>query len=398
LEVDAGRTKGHRGMSSEPYDPESGHCPSCTAPIVLPSFRYCAWCGFYLLESVVDGFEPERWRRRRNETPPDLEDEHLRIVLLRGEDPAYWQPPEELGGIATNRVDKMDQGTDSPPLIDDRPRVFGSPICDNCKHEMEYGYRRCDAFPEPGGIPEEIWKGDNGHTEPYQGDHGIRFEPRGSPLSKKFGGRLDDGERLTEKDIERALSAGDGLVKKCPRCGSQAVIPIVYGLPAPELVRKAEAGEVVLGGCEYDPSYPIYACRDCGEQWNQPRASGQRKTREAPKVGNAPLIDFNAGYYMYPVSICRGYWAKYPIVEGLNHEEISSRDKWISDVLFRRNTEWFDWISKKYMEPDYSDVLRILIRDHGIFLEEFFQQETRPSVTERFTEHPLTLSTAIHNY
>lgn len=32
----------------------------------------------------------------------------------------------------------------------------------------------CRAF--PGGIPDEIAHGNNPHTEPYPGDHGIQFE------------------------------------------------------------------------------------------------------------------------------------------------------------------------------------------------------------------------------
>ena len=33
----------------------------------------------------------------------------------------------------------------------------------------------CEAFPD--GIPDEIAYGDNPHTSPFPGDHGIRFEP-----------------------------------------------------------------------------------------------------------------------------------------------------------------------------------------------------------------------------
>lgn len=49
-----------------------------------------------------------------------------------------------------------------------------SPICTLCKHLHLDGERICTAF--PGGIPLEIWRGENDHTEPWPGDHGIRFE------------------------------------------------------------------------------------------------------------------------------------------------------------------------------------------------------------------------------
>lgn len=38
---------------------------------------------------------------------------------------------------------------------------------------MNSGIPVCAAFPD--GIPKEIWRGDNNHTKPYQGDHGIQF-------------------------------------------------------------------------------------------------------------------------------------------------------------------------------------------------------------------------------
>ena len=56
-----------------------------------------------------------------------------------------------------------------------------SPICDLCVHLDLRAARNCAAFPE--GIPPEIWEGKNSHTEPYPGDHGIRFEDARAPVA-----------------------------------------------------------------------------------------------------------------------------------------------------------------------------------------------------------------------
>lgn len=58
--------------------------------------------------------------------------------------------------------------------------VFSS-ICTYCAHVViERGkVRTCKAF--PGGIPMEIWMGENPHTEPYPGDNGIQFKDARKP-------------------------------------------------------------------------------------------------------------------------------------------------------------------------------------------------------------------------
>ena len=53
----------------------------------------------------------------------------------------------------------------------------------------------------------------------------------------------------------------------CPECGSHDVLPIVYGLPGPELEGKAIMGEVLLGGCVVFGSDPDLGCRTCGAKW-----------------------------------------------------------------------------------------------------------------------------------
>ena len=51
------------------------------------------------------------------------------------------------------------------------------PPCLTCQHftdgSIEDGRPRCAAFPE--GVPEEIWKARNDHSEPFPGDHGIQY-------------------------------------------------------------------------------------------------------------------------------------------------------------------------------------------------------------------------------
>lgn len=53
------------------------------------------------------------------------------------------------------------------------------PSCLNCVHfhrENRSGMF-CDAFPDGEGIPLEIVEGEHDHKTPYEGDHGIQFDP-----------------------------------------------------------------------------------------------------------------------------------------------------------------------------------------------------------------------------
>lgn len=60
-----------------------------------------------------------------------------------------------------------------------------------------------------------------------------------------------------------------GLYKKCPKCGSNNVINIIYGMPSYELFLESEKGKVRLGGCEIIEGCSEYACKDCNHEWNK---------------------------------------------------------------------------------------------------------------------------------
>ena len=47
-----------------------------------------------------------------------------------------------------------------------------------------------------------------------------------------------------------------------PECGT-TVLPVVYGLPQPELFEQAARGEVLLGGCIIGPDDVMETC-ECG--------------------------------------------------------------------------------------------------------------------------------------
>lgn len=56
----------------------------------------------------------------------------------------------------------------------------------------------------------------------------------------------------------------------CPKCRNKKdVIPINYGLPMPELMKKAERGEVRLGGCCISDVDPQWFCKSCQKNFGR---------------------------------------------------------------------------------------------------------------------------------
>jgi hypothetical protein len=50
---------------------------------------------------------------------------------------------------------------------------------------------------------------------------------------------------------------------RCPRCGADTVVEIVWGLPAPGVWTEALEGNIVLGGCERGDCDPSWKCTRC---------------------------------------------------------------------------------------------------------------------------------------
>ncbi len=57
--------------------------------------------------------------------------------------------------------------------------------------------------------------------------------------------------------------------QKCPKCGSNNTVPIMYGMPPYELLEKEEIHEVILGGCIVHDESPCWHCKDCEHYWGK---------------------------------------------------------------------------------------------------------------------------------
>jgi hypothetical protein len=54
---------------------------------------------------------------------------------------------------------------------------------------------------------------------------------------------------------------------RCPKCGSESVLRIQYGLPSEALLESSESGDVFFGGCCISSDQPSSACQKCGSKW-----------------------------------------------------------------------------------------------------------------------------------
>ncbi len=79
----------------------------------------------------------------------------------------------------------------------------------------------------------------------------------------------------------------------CPNCGQQAGVPIIWGMPTPDLFTQVESGDrdVVLGGCDVPDPLVNAACRSCGARWLHD---------EGPADVTSGTVDASIGGYFGP--------------------------------------------------------------------------------------------------
>ena len=66
--------------------------------------------------------------------------------------------------------------------------------------------------------------------------------------------------------------------RRCPKCGSPDVVPILYGCPTPEGMEAAERGEIRLGGCCVTDRDPSRFCRACEHSFDlRPFGAARKK-------------------------------------------------------------------------------------------------------------------------
>ncbi len=56
----------------------------------------------------------------------------------------------------------------------------------------------------------------------------------------------------------------------CPECGGK-LVPVLYGYPSPDALKRAAGGEIALGGCDMslrNRSHSYFSCNECGKEFD----------------------------------------------------------------------------------------------------------------------------------
>ena len=78
----------------------------------------------------------------------------------------------------------------------------------------------------------------------------------------------------------------EGTGIECPRCSSDSVIPVIYGMPAGFLVTAEQEGKLKLGGIIMNEDSPDWICRQCGHEWPDPDCKARLFSGRTVKGGS----------------------------------------------------------------------------------------------------------------
>lgn len=101
-----------------------------------------------------------------------------------------------------------------------------------------------------------------------------------------------------------------------------------------------------------------------------------------------PLITFNAPYYKYPTSICRGYWGRYALDIDLTAEARKRRGEWLTNVHRLSATPFHDHVSSRYSQATDNSLFLDIMQKHGIFAEKIFHRALRNRVLGEMIADP----------
>ena len=101
-----------------------------------------------------------------------------------------------------------------------------------------------------------------------------------------------------------------------------------------------------------------------------------------------PLVNFNPDYYVYPTSISRGFWGRYPLDLGLSPEDQKRRGEWLDNARRLASTEFHRHVLSRYgAAADYS-LFADTAQRHGLFAERFFHLAARHRVLKEMFGDP----------
>ena len=70
----------------------------------------------------------------------------------------------------------------------------------------------------------------------------------------------------------------------CPSCNEKTGVEIYYGMPSEELMKRAELGEIAIGGCVIEDGQPNYRCLACAFEWDNTRQFEEAKQKWLKEV------------------------------------------------------------------------------------------------------------------